>query len=237
MEAFLRCTRENQEEHNTDADTGVGDIEHRPPVQVVLKDGEVEKVQIEKVDHAALKQRPSLEEDPVEDPVNQIAQRATENHRQGNAETEAPGPDAIKIIEDPHARQEGKDGEEDLSADLDAECHPRIFDMGQPEEVSQERTTRTQRHPFPPNAQGRNVNPPNKHLRHLVCDEDYCREQQHAHGILLPAYLFAARFCPSTSLPRSHGMLVFLYSAQVVAVGTASSRSLGMRRLHTLHWP
>ena len=47
-----------------------------------------------------------------------------------------------------------------------------------------------------------------------------------------PAFFFARAI-----RPLSHGSPVFLYSAQVCAVGTASSRSLGTRRPHVLQTP
>src|SRR5512138_1742885 len=97
---------------------------------------DVEEVGVDEIDHAAVEERGLVEQHAVEDAVNEVAERAAEDEGERGTEKKVLVPRLVQVEQDAGAGGDGKEGKEHLAADIDAEGHPGVLDIGQAQEIA-----------------------------------------------------------------------------------------------------
>jgi len=139
--------REQQEE-NADRHSRVGDVEDKPSRELEAADGDVEEIHVKKIDHLAVEQRAFTEEEPVEHPVDEVADRAREDQREGKPDGERMVADVVEVPGNGDGGEEGEQGEDQLAVGIDPEGHAGILDERQAKEITEERDALSELQPF-----------------------------------------------------------------------------------------
>ncbi len=137
-----------KEKHEDDAerDGCVGNIEDGPAGQVDVEYFDIKEVYVDKIDDFAVEERGLPEDDAIEHPIDEVADRAAEDDCKRQADHESFVAYLVKIKEDCDACDNGEEGQKQPAPEIYAECHPGVFYEGQPDKIPNERVTRPKRH-------------------------------------------------------------------------------------------
>ena len=102
---------------------------------------------------------------------------------EGKPKKERLVPHLVEVEKNAYACDDGKDSEEELSTEIDAELHPGVFDVCQPRKISEDRNGSPQRHPLDADAEGGNGKSLDEQLRQLIPHDHEQRYEKYSHGL------------------------------------------------------
>jgi len=141
-------TMKNHQDQDADRYRRVGNIEDWPTRKMISEDVYIKEIYVDEIYDLTIKQPSIVEQHAVEDPIDKIANCAAKNHGKRESEKKPFIPHLVEVEQDADTRNDGKDREEQFPADVDAECHTRVFDIRKTRKIPKYGDGRSQRHPF-----------------------------------------------------------------------------------------
>ena len=199
----------DQHQDNTAADGSIGDIKNRPAGQMISEDIDIKEIRVDEIDHAAVKERAFAEEPAIEHAIDKVADCSSENHREGKAECDIFIPGLIEVDEDSGACDNGKDREKQFAADIDAERHTGILDIGEAEKIADDGAARTERQSVEVDAKPGQVQSLDPEFGQLIGDNDKEANVEYFHLPIPRPITYRNAICTAGTAERGERLPAF----------------------------